>query len=82
MQVDRIDAQCIQDALLAIHQLREVVDFRDGPSGIVLATNIFQLIDGSWRMVLHHASPEPDYSVEDDEEDAGDEDDIPSVMLH
>ena len=49
----------------------------------MLATNIYQLIDGGWRMVLHHASPEPDY--EDDEEGEGDEDDednIPSVMLH
>ena len=81
LRVDRIDAHCMQDALLAIHQLREVVDFQDGPSGVVLATNIFQLIDGSWRMVLHHASPEPDYGVDDDEDEDADEN-IPSVMLH
>lgn len=32
----------------------------DGPaSGVVAATNIFRLVDGAWRLVLHHGSPVP-----------------------
>ena len=27
--------------------------------GVMLVTNIYHLIDGSWRLMLHHASPEP-----------------------
>ena len=50
-----------QDALLAIHTVyehfRSPGDDRRHPP--VIATNIYQLIDGGWHMVLHHASPTP-----------------------
>lgn len=78
VSVERIDAHYIQDALLAIHQLREVVDVEHSAAAVILATNIFQLTDGGWRMVLHHASHEPNFGDDDDDlEDTG-----PSVMLH
>lgn len=48
-----------QDALLAIHVVYE--HFRtpeeDQQHPPVVATNIYQLIGGSWHMILHHASP-------------------------
>jgi len=50
-----------QDALLAIHTVYEHFsnpgDNRQHPP--VVATNIYQLVDGGWYMVLHHASPTP-----------------------
>ena len=58
-----------QDALLAIHIVYE--HFRtpeeDQEHPPVIATNIYQLIDGGWHMVLHHASPtSPDtFNVDD-----------------
>jgi ketosteroid isomerase-like protein len=40
------------------------------PDGVqsshVLATNIYQLDDGQWRMILHHASSTPPRSMSDD----------------
>jgi hypothetical protein len=55
------DLHRTQDALLAVHVVYEHVALsgQQGPPGRVIATNIYQLIDGSWRMVLHHASPTP-----------------------
>ena len=50
-----------QDALLAIHTVyehfRSPGDNRQHPP--VVATNIYQLTDSGWHMVLHHASPTP-----------------------
>lgn len=32
-------------------------------SAETIATNLFQLVEGSWLMVLHHASPTPDVTL-------------------
>lgn len=55
-----------QDALLAIHVLYEHLSTPGEAAHHppVIATNIYQLIDGCWRMVLHHASPSPDDDLE------------------
>ena len=53
------DEQYTQDALLSIHVVRENVSIDGEYRGIVLATNIYQLMEGSWHMILHHASAEP-----------------------
>jgi len=53
------DEQYTQDALLSIHLVRENISIDGEYRGIVLATNIYQLIGGSWHMILHHASAEP-----------------------
>lgn len=48
-----------RDALLAVHVLYEHLS-TSGDSDHwppVIATNVFQLIDDSWRMTHHHASP-------------------------
>lgn len=44
---------------LGIVTLVEEIVFRDGPtmhSASVLATNLFELIGGEWRMIHHHGS--------------------------
>ena len=35
-------------------------------SSYMVATNLYQLIDGQWRIMLHHASPTPTRSMSDD----------------
>ncbi len=57
MQFELSDEQYTQDALLAIHTVRENIAVDGRLQGSVLATNIYQLVEGGWRMILHHASP-------------------------
>jgi ketosteroid isomerase-like protein len=61
VELELSDIHRTQDALLAIHTVYEHFrtpgDDRQHPP--VIATNIYQLIDGGWHMVLHHASPSP-----------------------
>lgn len=55
------DAQYTQGALLAVHLVQENIRAA-GETGLrppVLSTNIYQLTESGWRMVLHHASPAP-----------------------
>lgn len=62
MRIIRSDIHRTQDSLLAIHVLYEhlaVADAKRRPAPVI-ATNIYQFIDGGWHMVLHHASPSPD----------------------
>lgn len=53
------DIQASDTPELALHVVHELVRFGDEQDfqAPVVATNIFRLIDGSWHMVLHHASP-------------------------
>lgn len=44
-----------QFALHSVHENIRVVG--DPGAHVVVATNIYSLKDGSWRMVMHHASP-------------------------
>jgi len=71
-----------QDALLAVHIVYEHlhVPGQSGRYPPVIATNIYQLIDGGWRMVLHHASPSPSEDEQDDEETASEQ--LESTRLH
>jgi len=48
-----------QDALLSIHLLHEFISVpgESGERPPAVATNIYQLTQGGWRMILHHASP-------------------------
>ena len=48
-----------QDALIAVHLVKENIEVESVLQGVMLVTNIYHFIDGSWRLVLHHASPEP-----------------------
>ncbi len=53
------DSRYTQDTHLAVHMVKENIRVDGVLQGVMLATNIYQFIDGSWRMMLHHASPEP-----------------------
>jgi len=59
LQLTLSDEQYTQDALLAIQLVREHVAVRGRVRGTVSATNVFQLVAGGWRMILHHASVLP-----------------------
>jgi ketosteroid isomerase-like protein len=61
------DNQYTRDALLSIHQVKESIEIDGVLQGTVLATNIYQFVDGSWRMLLHHASPAPAGMIESPE---------------
>jgi len=64
------DAHCSAVGDIAIHLVREEIEIDGQLITIMLSTNIYQQINGSWRMTLHHASPEPDVDF-DAEFDAG-----------
>ena len=53
------DVSRTQDALLSIHLLHEFISVpgESGERPPAVATNIYQLTQGGWRMILHHASP-------------------------
>ena len=54
---------------LAVHLVREEIELDGQVVSIMVSTNIYQLESGSWRMLLHHASPEPDSAFQDDFEE-------------
>ena len=70
IQLELSEVHRTQDALLAVHIVYEhlSVPVRDTHYPPVIATNIYQLIDGGWRMVLHHASPTPAEEQHDNDE--------------
>lgn len=51
--------QRTKDVKLAVHLVHEHLSVPDRSEQYppVIATNVYQLIDNNWRMVLHHASP-------------------------
>jgi len=63
-----VDTLSTGNEALAIHLVREEIALDGQLVSIMVATNIYQLEDGGWRMLLHHASPEPD-AIFDDEMD-------------
>ncbi len=55
------DIQATEDDLLSIHMVREEINIDGEFSGVMLVTNIYRRVDDKgWRMMLHHASPEPE----------------------
>ncbi|MFT4727640.1 MAG: hypothetical protein ACI9UN_002138 [Granulosicoccus sp.] len=54
---------------LAVHLVREEIELDGQVVSIMVSTNIYQWESGGWRMMLHHASPEPDAAFEDDFDD-------------
>jgi len=59
LRVRTADVQRFDDQGVAVHSVIEEVSPRgqQGPVGQVFATNVYELTDGGWRMVVHHASP-------------------------
>jgi predicted SnoaL-like aldol condensation-catalyzing enzyme len=54
---------------LAVHLVREEIELEGQVVSIMVSTNIYQMESGGWRMMLHHASPEPDSAFQDDFDD-------------
>lgn len=49
--------QASADHHLAVHTVEEKVSSGSrGRQALILATNVYRYIDGSWRMLAHHAS--------------------------
>ncbi len=73
---------CISDALqtgndnLAIHLVREEIELDEQLISIMVSTNIYHREDGGWRMLLHHASHEPELPFEDEFGEFSDYDDV------
>jgi uncharacterized protein (TIGR02246 family) len=63
MDVQRFDGQGV-----VVHSVIEEVSARaqQGPTGQVFATNVYELTDGGWRMVIHHATPTPEAPVREE----------------
>lgn len=80
----------ISDALqtesdgLAIHLVREEIEFDGQLVSVMVSTNIYHKEDGGWRMLLHHSSHEPEPILEDEFEDFDDFEDLsePPPVLH
>jgi len=44
---------------ISVHLMREVVMVADDIVGVMITTNIYTFEDGSWKLHVHHASPDP-----------------------
>jgi uncharacterized protein (TIGR02246 family) len=68
LRVRTVDVQRFDEQGVAVHSVIEEVSPRgqQGPVGQVYATNVFELTDGGWRMVVHHATPAPDAPQRDE----------------
>lgn len=63
LRVRTIDMQKFDGQSLAVHQVVELLTAPSqpqGPTQSVCATNVYELTDDGWRMVVHHASPMPE----------------------
>ncbi len=58
LRVQTAEEHRFDGATVAVHSLVEIVSpAGGGASGSVHATNVYELTEGGWRMVVHHASP-------------------------
>ena len=64
-----VDALYSGNESLAVHLVREEIELEGQLVSIMVSTNIYHVEGGGWRMLLHHASPEPDSAFEDDYDD-------------
>jgi uncharacterized protein (TIGR02246 family) len=62
LSVRTVDVQRFDGQEVVVHSVIEQVSPRgqQAPVGQVYATNVYELTDGGWRMVVHHASPTPE----------------------
>ncbi len=59
------DERITEDSHLAIHLVREEIVVEGELVSVMLSTNIYHRTKGSWRMMLHHSSPEPEPLLEE-----------------
>ncbi|WP_018140170.1 MULTISPECIES: nuclear transport factor 2 family protein [unclassified Thioalkalivibrio] len=62
--IHRTQCTVIHGDDLALHVLRENLYVHGERRGVMLATNGYREDGDSWRMVLHHASPDPEPTAE------------------
>jgi len=61
-----VDALYTGNESLAVHLVREEIELDGQVVSIMISTNIYHVENGGWRMLLHHASLEPDISFQED----------------
>ncbi len=61
-----VDALYTGNESLAVHLVREEIELDGEVVSIMVSTNIYHVEGDGWRMLLHHASPEPDSAFQDD----------------
>jgi uncharacterized protein (TIGR02246 family) len=68
LRVRTVDVQRFDEQGVAVHSVIEEVSPRgqQGPVGQVYATNVYELTDGGWRMVVHHATSAPEAPQRDE----------------
>ncbi len=64
LQFELTDARQVQDGRLAVRYVKENIYVDATLRGVMLATNVYRRSDGEWRMILHHASPQPHHEPE------------------
>jgi limonene-1,2-epoxide hydrolase len=64
-----VDALYTGNDSLAVHLVREEIELDGQVVSIMVSTNIYHVEEGGWRMLLHHASPEPDLAFQDEYDD-------------
>ena len=65
MEFSISDLRCRQMDNLSIHTVREEIEVDGQLVSVMLATNVYQRTEDGWRMMLHHASPEPDMDFDE-----------------
>jgi len=73
------DAKCVLMDNVAVHIVREEVAVDNQLVSVMLSTNIYHRVNGSWHMTLHHASHEPE--LEYDELEMSTDSEVP-IVLH
>jgi len=59
MRFELKDVNYSGNAELSIHTLHERIYVNGQLAGLALATNVYRLEEGGWRLLMHHASPDP-----------------------
>jgi len=89
-----VDALHTGNESLAIHLVREEIQLDGQVVSVMVSTNIYHVESGGWRMLLHHASHEPDLALDqafeefdgfddfDEFDDFDDEEPKPPPVLH
>ena len=62
LRMKTVESRTFAGQSVAVHAVVEVlsVQGQQGPTQSVCATNVYELTDNGWRMVVHHAAPAPD----------------------
>jgi uncharacterized protein (TIGR02246 family) len=71
VRVVTADACKFEGQTVAIQSVVEMVSApgQEEDAAAVAATNVFELTDDGWRLVIHHASPLPEAGAPEEEED-------------